>query len=221
MSSWEVSDNFLSYNGSFQGIRAFDSGIDCVEWDFGVDFLLNPEYSEKDQSLSFNKIDFFVEHVLQKSLFVSADDEFWCDNATVEKLNTNYVQLPGQPLDDLVTKILFRKLQSITQPYIIILGINVHNSSSKVRFHYTDIENVVFPHMDEWITGNLRFHDKPWWERNDTDTFDVVPINQEEVDNPPKNSVSFQALYEIFNDKNNNKSGKVIDVREKFKPKIV
>ena len=70
MSSFEDQDNFLSYEKEFTGIRAFDHGIDTCTWDLGIDFLLNPESSEKEQSLSFNKIDFFVDHMLNKSLFV-------------------------------------------------------------------------------------------------------------------------------------------------------
>lgn len=219
MSDYEETDNFLSYAKSFTGIRAFDNGIDTCTWDLGIEFLLNPESTEKQQSLSFNKIDFFIDHVIDKSLFVSADDSFWCNQKTVDKIKTNYVQLPGQPMDDLVTKILLKKFTSITQPHIFLLGINLHSSNSKIRFHYGDVANVNFPKIDEWIPGPLRFHQKPWWDRDDTDTFDLVPNDEKELDNPPRNSVTFKALHDIFDSKTQ-KQGQVIDFKT-FTPKII
>lgn len=219
MSSFEDHDNFLSYEKEFTGIRAFDHGIDTCTWDMGIDFLLNPDSNEKDQSLSFNKIDFFVDHMLNKSLFVCADDKFWCNQKTVEKIKTNYIQLPGQPMDDMVTKVLLKKFTSITHPHIFLLGINLHCSNSKIRFHYTDANRVEFPKMDDWVPGPMRFHDKPWWDRDDTDTFDLVPIDQKELDNPPRNSVTFKALDDIFN-QSKEKQGEVIDIKG-FQPKII
>ena len=163
-------------------------------------------------------MEFFVQHVLHKSIFISKEDKFWLDENTREHVTTNYVLFPEAPYDDWITRILFYKLQAISFPGLMIIDVSAWSSSTKLNFHFAGEEQCTLPGMQDWI-GELAFHDQPWWHRDDCDTIDITPKDKKELDNPPESSVNFDIILELLANPTN--TGEIVDIQKKFKPTIV
>ena len=213
-----VNDNFVTYNTEFLATRYVNGMIEPVEFHIEVHFQFGPQDDKRDEpSLAYNKLGFFIEHVLHKSMFVSYEDEFWFSDSIKEHIRTNPVMFPESPYDDIITRVLFYKLQAITFPGLMILDVSSWSSSTKLNFHYTGEEQCTLPGIKDWV-GELAFHDQPWWHRDDCDTIDFKPEDEKELDNPPVNSVNFNIIQEIMD--GDSSLGEVVELA-KFRPQIV
>ena len=213
-----VNDNFVTYNSEFLAARYINGMIEPVQFQIEVHFQFGPQDDKTDEpSLAYNKLGFFIEHVLHKSLFVPHDAEFWFDKNTKEHVHTNLVVFPDDTYDDLITRVLFYKLQAITFPGLMILDVSAWSSSTKLNFHFAGEEQCTLPGIKDWM-GELSFHDQPWWHRDDCDTIDFKPKDKKELDNPPESSVNFDIISEIMSGES--ELGEVVELA-KFRPHIV
>lgn len=213
-----VNDNFVTYNSDFLATRYINKHLEPVQFQLEVHFQFGPSDDKTDEaSIAYNKLEFFVQHVLHKSIFISKEDKFWLDKNTREHVTTNYVLFPEAPYDDWITRILFYKLQAISFPGLMIIDVSAWSSSTKLNFHFAGEEQCTLPGMQDWI-GELAFHDQPWWHRDDCDTIDIIPKDKKELDNPPESSVNFDIINEIMSGESD--LGEVVELA-KFRPQIV
>lgn len=209
--------NFVIYNSSFLATRIIDNYIDPCEFkiEIGFQFGVNEVSTNMDQTVAYNKLEFLIDNVLDKSIFVSSGNGFWNEVADKETRN-NFLVLPGEPYDDLVTKALYYKIQAISFPAFMLVDMSVWSTSTRLKFNFVGEEKCTLPGIEQWL-GELTYHDQPWWHRDDCDTRDEIPPNKKALDNPPKNSVNFNIVYELLNSQD---PGEVVEFKN-FKPTLV
>ena len=216
-----INDNFVTYSSEFLATRYVNSIIEPVEFHVEIHFQFGPyaDDTKDEPSLAYNKLGFFIEHVLHKSMFISSEqaNRFWLLENIKENINTNYVIFPEEPYDDIITRVLFYKLQAISFPGLMILDISCWSNSTKLNFHFSGEEECTLPGINDWI-GKIAFHDQPWWHRDDCDTIDFKPKDKKELDNPPVNSVNFSIIHDIMDGESI--VGEVVEL-SKFRPQIV
>ena len=213
-----VNDNYVTYNSEFIATRYIGKMIEPVQFHVEVHFQFGPQDDKKDEpSIAYNKLCFFIEHVLHKSMFVCNDDMWWFDESTQENIATNIILVPDEPYDDLITRILYYKLQAISFPGLMVLDVSVWSSSTKLNFHFAGEEQCTLPGIKDFI-GELSFHDQPWWHRDSCDTVDITPKDKKELDNPPESSVNFDIITNIM--EGTSDLGEVVELA-KFRPHIV
>tara|TARA_Y100000296_G_C5157272_1_gene249823 strand:+ start:30 stop:695 length:666 start_codon:yes stop_codon:yes gene_type:complete len=214
--------NYLVYRSSFLTTRVIGDYLEPVEFELEVGFQFGPTEAKtandqnNEQTIAYNKIEFFVEYVLNKSIFVSQHNGFWHEIASLETSN-NYVVLHQEPYDDLITKYLYYKMQAISFPAFMMVDLSVWSSSTKLKFNFVGEEICTLPSIADTI-GELAYHAQPWYHRDDCDTRDYKPTTKKDLDNPPENSVNFDIIFELLS--NSKHTGEIVDI-QKFKPSIV
>ena len=215
--------NYLVYRSSFLTTRVIGDYLEPVEFELEVGFQFGPTEAKtandqnNEQTIAYNKIEFFVEYVLNKSIFVSQHNGFWHEIASLETSN-NYVVLHQEPYDDLITKYLYYKMQAISFPAFMMVDLSVWSSSTKLKFNFVGEEICTLPSIADTI-GELAYHTQPWYHRDDCDTRDYKPTTKKDLDNPPENSVNFDIIFELLSSSKN--TGEIVDIQKKFKPTIV
>jgi hypothetical protein len=215
--------NYLVYKSSFLATRVITTYLEPVEFELEIGFQFGPTEAKtasdynNEQTIAYNKLEFFVEHVLNKSIFVSQHNGFWHEIASLETSN-NYVIFHQDPYDDLITKYLYYKMQAISFPAFMMVDLSVWSSSSKLKFNFVGEEKCSLPSITDNI-GKLAYHTQPWYHRDDCDTRDQTPTTKKDLDNPPENSVSFDIIFELLSSSEN--IGEIVDIQKKFKPTIV
>jgi hypothetical protein len=209
--------NFIVYKSNFLATRVIGDYLEPAEFELEMGFQFGPSNpDDNQQTVAYNKIEFFVDYVLNKSIFINQENGFWYEIARLETAN-NYVVFHQEPYDDLITKYLYYKLQAITYPAFLLVDLSIWSNSTKLKFNFMGEETCTLPSITESV-GELAYHTLPWYKRDDCDTYDNVPESKEDLDNPPKNSVNFDIILELL--KKSNNAGEIIDL-QKFKPTIV
>ena len=215
--------NYLIYKSSFLATRVVADYLEPAEFEIEIGFQFGPTEAKtaddhnNEQTIAYNKIEFFVEYVLNKSLFVSQHNGFWHEIASLETSN-NYVIFHQDPYDDLITKYLYYKMQAISFPAFMMVDMSVWSSSTKLKFNFVGEESCTLPSITDTV-GELAYHTQPWYHRDDCETRDHIPADEKELDNPPESSVNFDIILELL--ANPNGAGEIVDIQKKFKPTIV
>ena len=215
--------NFLIYRTNFFATRIVENYLEPVEFEMEVGFQFGPGEAlpanepDNEQTIAYNKLEFFVDYVMNKSIFVNQHNVFWYEMAGLETTN-NYVVFHQDPYDDLITKYLYYKMQAITFPAFLIVDIAIWSSSTKLKFNFIGEETVSLPGIEDTI-GELSYHSQPWYFRNDCDTRDYTPEDEKELDNPPESSVNFDVILELLQH-GSGMPGEILDIK-KFRPTIV
>jgi|TARA_B100001964_G_scaffold192604_2_gene215381 hypothetical protein len=214
--------NYLVYRSNFLATRIVDSFIEPCEFGIEVGFQFGSSDAktatsrDNEQTIAYNKVEFFVDYVLNKSIFVGMSNKFWCEMANFEVVN-NFVLFHQEPYDDLITKYLYYKIQAISFPAFLMVDIAIWSKNTKLKFNFIGEGMCTLPGINE-IVGELAYHTQPWYHRDDCDTRDYAPASKKDLDNPPENSVNFDIILELLTNPEN--TGELVDLK-KFKPTIV
>lgn len=157
--------NFFSWKTTFDASVIID---ECVYPNsYSVSFRFLPKTADVQlQNSAFEKIKYLFNALCENSVIFSPNDQtqdFWF------KMPINKILLPGNPYDQLLGVVLFKKMQSIAGEFfhlgdLIIdskLGDNVKYLVDEDSLENKQVE------ISDWVDGIY-----PWWNRDDTATFD-------------------------------------------------
>lgn len=108
----------------------------------------------------------------------------------INKTENNIILLPDEPTEEILATIIKRKIESLTDYDFFIdkASISVAYKDNVRSFGFSDSD--LLPSKETWINGDI-IKDKPWWERNDFETYDSRLIDNKKskpVDNSSENS---------------------------------
>lgn len=161
--------NFFSWETQFDSIVAIDDIVYPNTYNVKISFL--PKITDiKLQNNSFERIKYLFHKLCENSVILQPKSSL--ENVFF-KMPVNKILLPGNPYDQLLAITLFHKCKAISGKYIHFgqitldskLGDNVQYTVDTDSYENSSLNT------DEW---NKTIIEKPWWERNDTATFDQV-----------------------------------------------
>lgn len=161
--------NFFHWETDFDGIVLIDDTIYPNTYNVKISFL--PKTSEiKLQNNSFERIKYFFHKICENSIILQPGVPL---ESTFFKMPVNKILLPGNPYDQLLGITCFHKLKAIAGKYLHIGQLTV-DSKLGDNVQYTvdsdSYENINLQH-DAWVDKIIP---EPWWDRNDTASFDQV-----------------------------------------------
>lgn len=173
----------MTYEHKFMGIRYSDEKLIPCEWTLTVN-MAGPEVLDrtdieeqtKSSSVMYQKLIFWMESALDECL-VSCIGEV----ADVGGFYNVKVMLPGVvPSDDVFMQTIHSKLSAIAGEDMTIAHMTLFSSDTKTTYNYHHSGEYDLPPQEEFL-GDYAYHDKPWWERADVDTFDI-PKDHAQID---------------------------------------
>ena len=208
-----MGDILLHYNNQFDAIRVMDKKMLMASWHISFDIILLDTEETFDLSYVVSKINYFFDMILDDSIVFSADNE-WASK-TLSECSNNFILTPGEPSDDLLTIVLYNKIQQLMGDNIELGYLEIGSShSGGLTFIYSgDLDNTL-PDVDEWI-GTKYYFEEPWWNRDDASTFDVKPTETDDLEKPPEFAYKLDFLAEPV------KKSKAKVVKPEFKPKVI
>lgn len=158
--------NFFSWSSSFDSTVVVDDVVYPNRYNITLSFI--PKTKEiSQQNIGFEKIKYLIQRLCENAVIFSPMDKtqaYWF------KMPVNKILLPGSPYDQLLAVVLFQKIESIAGKYFHFGHLTVDSKlgdSVKYTVDKTSYEN---KHLDvtNWMDSDIN----PWWNRNDTATFD-------------------------------------------------
>lgn len=138
--------------------------------------------AELNQNISFSKVQFFLQEILNESIF--------CEKAHSELLQqqfgvyeNNVVVLPNLNKDTIITA-LHRKVNSICADNTQVFTVKICDVDLDLSYTYTcmdpdDCQFDELPKKEEWVEP-LSYWEDPWWDRNDQLTWDPAAASEDE-----------------------------------------
>lgn len=204
----------LNYKNHFDAMRIMDKKMLIANWEVTFDVMLLDTDDDFDLTYIVTKINYFFDVLLHDCIMFSADNE-WASEMISECAN-NFVLTPGEPTDDLLTILLYNKLNRLVGDSVEIGYLEVSsNHSGGLSFIYTGELTDSLPDIKEWVDGKYYFNE-PWWNRDDASTFDLKPDEDDDLSIPPKFAYKLDFLSEPVKSK-----GKAKVVKPDFKPKVI
>jgi len=158
--------NFFSWNTNFDATVLIDDVIYPNNYQVSISFI--PKSNNiKTQNIGFERIKYLLNRLCENAVIFNPKDKtqkIWFT------MPVNKILLPGSPYDQLLGVCLYRKIQSIAGEFFHFGHLSV-DSKLGDRVKYTvDNDSFENKHLNvtEWVDSNI----DPWWNRNDTATFD-------------------------------------------------
>ena len=177
------------------------------------------ETSHDDFDIALSKCRFWLETVLSRSIAFFKENEHAAKMLLDEGKArcSNFLMItPFEPTDDHLACILQSKLTALANGAVRFgtVCIKSDNSSGLVFKFVGDSEDFL-PDMEEWMDGKKTYFDQPWWNREDTSTFDVVPDPDDDLTKIPSWAGNLDFLSQAIRAPQN------VVVRPDFKPKVI
>ena len=120
-----------------------------------------------DQTVSFERIKYFIYSQIESTIFIDADDVDQCTLLTMAGLNITTT--PGAPVDQLVGLMLYYKLNAITEGRMIVVETEIASTYGG---------NMTYLHGEYENTSGYEQPD--WWTSPDLTHSDFVPPDDSE-----------------------------------------
>lgn len=158
--------NFFTWSTSFSSTVIVD---DCVYPNtYNITIAFVPKSDDiKLQNIGFERIKYLFTRLCENAVIFSPKDQ---TQSIWFKMPVNKVLLPGSPYDQLLAVCLFKKISSIAGKYFVFDHLSVDSRLGDNVKYTIDNESLENKHLavTEWIDADIT----PWWNRNDTATFD-------------------------------------------------
>jgi len=158
--------NFFSWSTTFDATVVVDDVIYPNRYNIDISFI--PKTKEiAQQNIGFEKIKYLIERLCENSVIFSPADKtqaYWF------KMPVNKILLPGSPYDQLLAITLLSKIKNIAGEYFHFGNLTVDSKLGDSVKYTVDENSIENRHLavTNWMDSNI----EPWWNRNDTATFD-------------------------------------------------
>lgn len=158
--------NFFSWSGTFDATVVVDDIVYPNNYNVEISFIPKTQETTK-QNLGFEKIKYLIERLCENSVIFSPTDktkDIWYN------MPVNKILLPGSPYDQLLSVVLFQKIENIAGKYFHFGNITVDSKLGDSIKYTIDGNSYENKHLQvsNWMDSDIN----PWWNRDDTATFD-------------------------------------------------
>ena len=158
----------LSYDIDFSAVAIIENSLIPVDYELTMHMYTATENNQY-QNIAMQRVQFFIKELIHHSTFIDRNSSHF--TKVTKMFDTNIVEFPEDPFDQIVGLVLLQKLTAITEGKYDIERLEI-GSQNFSGLRYT---------VDEFINFSDVFRSKKscWWNRND------LTIN-----NLPKNSLA-------------------------------
>ena len=159
--------NYFSWKTHFDATVLIDNCVYPNRYNVEISFL--PKIKEiQTQNIAFERLKYLFHRLCENSIIFSPKDQ---TQSIWYKMPINKILIPGSPYDQLLGICLHRKVSSIVGDFFHIGDFSVDSKLGDNVKYIVDETSIENNHLDvkEWIDATI---DTPWWNRNDTATFD-------------------------------------------------
>ncbi len=170
----------------------FDNDIKKVEVKtYELNFTLSTDGSEVedmfqaqvDQNVSFSKILYFLENVVDQSFVFKNDIMAEMHKYVATTFDNNLIILPT--LEEHILVLALHSKMNAIATHSNIERIQLKDLDLQLNYDYysDEFDDIVpaLPSMTDWL-GELSFWEEPWWDRNDASTFDNCAASLDELE---------------------------------------
>lgn len=207
---------------SFSASRVFEDGIYPVKFTVLTELVpTNPEREDDAHfmSSSYRKVKYFIQDILENAVFMYRENDWACQafidcKTGLPSGDNKLVFLPAEATNAIICEVIQAKLKAITDGEFEFTFLQV-DSSDDVGLSFTFIgdSSTTLPDLEDWV-GPLSYYSEPWWNRNDSSTFDLVPGLESDIDNPPEFAYSLAFL-------DDKKPSECQVIKREFRPKVI
>lgn len=215
---YEEDELYLRYSIDFEAIRVLGGSLLPTKWSLKTDIIIENEIEDADFNFVLLKLKFWFDQILSKGIIFNRDNHWAIDSFMREGIENNLIITPGEPTDDLISILMYTKMNALADGLLTFSGIDLQSDNSKgLSFIFVGTGNSSLPDNKNWV-GERSYFDKPWWHRNDSSTLDLIPENNANLKEIPEFAFSLDFL------KDTNK-GNIINkakvIKPEFKPKVI
>jgi hypothetical protein len=99
-----------------------------------------------------------------------------------------------EPDDQHLAALFQAKLQALATSVMVFGPVEVQSDNQLgLQFTFVGDSNAVLPKIEDWV-GKRSFFDKPWWDRDDGSTLDILPAEDADLTVKPPWAFSFDFL---------------------------
>lgn len=152
-----------------------------VELELQIEF---DEPSADEVTEAITSIDLFIKSIVSSGIMFKFNNDiahnYFFPNGEEIELGNIPISTPDEPTDEIVIKVLYRKLNAIIPDTASIELIRMHNFDDVETIMVYDGEFEEFPSAKA-MAGPFSYYEEAWWDRKDFDTFDFAGNSAEEV----------------------------------------
>lgn len=215
---------FISLRHEFKATRVIDYRLSPttikVKADISTLDVDTDDYGIR-MEVALAKMSHFVEKVLSNVVIIHSENE-WAMNCFLgdesPKTSNMVMMCPEEPTDALLCEILICKFKAITQGAFNFHSIEVESSDARgMSFMFVGgSPGESFPDDKDWLTERNYFS-KPWWHRDDASTLDIIPHEEDDLNEPPSWAYSLGFIA----DQMAAPEEQVNVVRPEFRPQVI
>lgn len=133
---------------------------------------------EIDFDITFAKIKFWFETVVAKSIVFSRSNvtamDMLLNDVGQPRIVNHLMVTPYEPTDEHLAVLFQSKMSALSGGTVEFGGIRVEVEEAGLVFTYVGDWRDDLPAMSDWFDVEPYYFDKPWWQRNDASTLDVI-----------------------------------------------
>lgn len=174
----ELPDLLIDFKYQFTTIRLSDQFVPSTIT-IKAELLSINDDGMDDFDLAITKVRFWLDTIVSRAVIFTRGNTVALDmllNEEGRNRSNNVLMLtPSTPTDDHLAVLLQAKLSALAGPNLSFGSVEISsNNAEGMTFTFVGSHETVLPSMEEWI-GVHSYFDKPWWNRNDASTIDVIP----------------------------------------------
>ena len=160
---------FFNWSTEFDATVLIDDCVYPNRYNISLSFL--PKSTDvKLQNNSFDRLKYLFGTLCENSVIINPQSNL---QSVFFRMPINKILIPGNPYDQLLCYVLYHKMIAISGKYLHIGHLSVDSKlGDSVQYSVDDktVNNIKLP-KEDWISPIIP---QPWWNRNDTATFDQV-----------------------------------------------
>jgi hypothetical protein len=180
---------------SFSAIRIIEETLIPTNWKVSIEIIGEKSINSFDFQLGLEKIKFWFMNMINQAIIFSADNEFAFKSLL--DTSTNWpVSCPSTPTDDVLALVWHAKCSALAKDAFYIGNIKVtSDTANNLSFIFVGDSEPDLPTSKDWFQGPSYFSE-PWWNRDDSSTFDLDPVEGADLNEKPDCFFSLDFLKE-------------------------
>jgi hypothetical protein len=209
---------YISFRTRLNIIRIAGNVVLPSRLQIRADVSPDDDVTEAQLSNVMSKMKFWFDGIVSRSIAFSNDNEdalgMIIDSEGKNRTGNILMITPGDPTDDVLAALFQAKLNALGGDTIEV-GLVEVKSDNPVGLSFTFVGDAtkILPSMDRWM-GERNYFDKPWWDRDDSSTLDVIPPEGADLTKKPGWAYSLDTVVKSERDE-------AVIVKPAFKPMII
>lgn len=216
---------FISLRHEFKATRVIGQRLSPTTIKIKTDITTLGEDTDEyglRMEVALAKMSYFVEKVLKDAILIHSENEWAMDSFLGDGVpaTSNMVMLcPEEPIDSVLCELLICKFKALCAGAFEFMSIEIESTDARgMSFIFVGgTPGDGFPQGEEWLTDRNYFS-KEWWNRGDASTLDIIPHEEDDLNEPPvwAYSLGFIADQLAAPEAKDN-----VIVRPEFRPKVI